>query len=497
MEPASSILQALPGVEPGPNGCANLREIKMTIQEQLEKLRATRDAQQKKLNEVAQKSMDESRSMDTGEKEEFDSIEDQIKSLDDDIDRLTRLLAVQAKSAIPAAQIVQENGSATDPKRAAGAASGRGPALIHSRRNEEQGIGFARFAMAMYAGKGDVSSAKAFADNTFRDDVRLNEIMKAAVAAGNTTDPSWAGNLVQYQNLSSEFVDFLRPRTIIGQLGQGNVPGLRRVPFNVRIPGKTAKGRSQWVGEGFRKPVTKSGYDATELKWAKIAGISVITEELARFSDPSIQILVRDDLSDAVIERMDEDFVDPAKAAATGAGLSPASITNGVTAIPSTGDVYADIQALWATADDTNLPVSSAVYITDSATARRLSGLRNPLMAREFPNVSMTGGDIDGVPLVVSNYVPSGMFILAFASEIYLADDGVVTIDVSREATIIMDDDATATPTIAQIQSMFQTNQLAIRAERFVNWKKRRPQAVSYLTGVEWGNSVDAGGGGG
>lgn len=459
-----------------------------TIAEQLEALRATREAHQKKLGDIAQKSMDESRSFNTAEQEEFDDLEGQIKSLDGDIDRLTRLQQVQAKSAVPATQIVQEQGSATDPKRSA--AAGQGPALIHSRKNEEQGIGFARFAMAMYAGKGDVSSAKAFAENTFRDDVRLNEIMKAAVAAGNTTDPAWAGNLVQYQNLSSEFVDFLRPRTIIGQLGVGNVPGLRRVPFNVRIPGKTAKGRAQWVGEGFRKPVTKSGYDAAELKWSKIAGISVITEELARFSDPSIQILVRDDLSDAVIERMDEDFVDPTKAAGTGAGLSPASITNGVTAIPSTGDVYADIQALWATADDTNLPVSSAVYITDSATARQLAGLRNPLMAREFPNVTMTGGDIDGVPLVVSNYVTSGMFILAFTSEIYLADDGVVTIDISKEATIIMDDDATATPTIAQIQSMFQTNQLAIRAERFVNWKKRRPQAVAYLSGVDWSNSA-------
>ncbi|MGW8276078.1 phage major capsid protein [Xanthomonas axonopodis] len=479
-------------MEPGPNGCAIFREINMTIQEQLEKLRATREAQQKKLNEVVQKSMDEGRSMDTGEKEEFDNIEDQIKALDDDIERYTRLLAAQAKSAVPAAQIVQDKGSASDPKRAAG----KGPALIHSRKNEEQGIGFARFAMAMYAGKGDVSSAKAFSDNVFRDDVRLNEIMKAAVAAGNTTDPSWAGSLVQYQNLSTEFVDFLRPRTIIGQLGQGNVPGLRRVPFNVRIPGKTAKGRAQWVGEGYRKPVTKSGYDAAELKWAKIAGISVITEELARFADPSIQTLVRDDLSDAVIERMDEDFVDIDKAAGTGAGLSPASITNGVTPIVATGDPDTDIAALWETADDTNLPVQSAVYITDSATARVLATRKNALGNREYPGVTMTGGNIDGVPLVVSNYVATGTFILAFTSEIYLADDGVVTIDISREATIIMDDDATATPTIAQIQSMFQTNQLAIRAERYVNWKKRRPQAVALLTGVDWKNPVDAGGGG-
>jgi HK97 family phage major capsid protein len=454
-----------------------------TVAEQLEALRATREAHEKKLSEVAQKSMDEGRSMNTAEQEEFDDLEGQIKAMDGDIERLTRLQAVMAKSATPVDPVVKTTEQPTDPVRQVRTA---GPALIHSRRNDEAGLGFARFAMAMWAGKGSIASAKAFAESIFRDDVRLNAVMKAAVAAGTTTDPTWAGNLVDYQNLNSEFMDFLRPRTILGQFGVGNVPGLRRVPFNVRIPGKTAKGRAQWVGEGYRKPVTKSGYEAAELKWAKIAAISVITEELNRFADPSIQILVRDDLADAVIERMDEDFVDPAKAAGTGASQSPASITNGVAPIPATGDPDTDIAALWATADSTNMPVQSAVYITDSATARVLSSRKNALGNREYPNVSMTGGDIDGVPLVVSNYVPAGTFILAFVSEIYLADDGVVTIDISREATIIMDDDATATPTVAQIQSMFQTNQLAIRAERYVNWKKRRPQAVAFLSGVDW-----------
>lgn len=454
-----------------------------TVAEQLEALRATREAHEKKLSEVAQKSMDEGRSMNTAEQEEFDELEGQIKAMDGDIERLTRLQAVMAKSATPVDPVVKTTEQSTEPVRQVRTA---GPAPIHSRRNDEAGLGFARFAMAMWAGKGSIASAKSFAESAFRDDVRLNAVMKAAVAAGTTTDPTWAGNLVDYQNLNSEFMDFLGPRTILGQLGVGNVPGLRRVPFNVRIPGKTAKGRAQWVGEGYRKPVTKSGYEAAELKWAKIAAISVITEELNRFADPSIQILVRDDLADAVIERMDEDFVDPGKAAGTGASQSPASITNGVTPIPATGDPDTDIAALWATADATNMPVQSAVYITDSATARVLSSRKNALGNREYPNVSMTGGDIDGVPLVVSNYVPAGTFILAFVSEIYLADDGVVTIDISREATIIMDDDATATPTVAQIQSMFQTNQLAIRAERYVNWKKRRPQAVAFLSGVDW-----------
>lgn len=463
-----------------------------TFADQVNDLENTKKSLAEVMQKAAQTASDEGRTMDTAEAQAFDDADAQIKQIDADLSRVKKLAEMDRLSATPV-----ESKSNDEPSRVMLGT----PAFVKNVKNEEPGIGFAKFALAMYAGKGNVHAAKDFAESKFGNDQRLNGIMKAAVAAGTTTSPTWAGNLVDYQNLSSEFVDFLRPRTIVGQFGRETaggvrVPSLRMVPFNVRIPGKTAAGSAQWVGEGFRKPVTSSAYDAATLKWAKIAAISVITDELDRFSDPSIQRLVRDDLADAVIERADVDFVNPAKAAGTGSAESPASITNGVTPIPSSGstadDVRADIAALWAVADETNLPGDSAVYITDTKTARALSMLQNPLGQPEFASVTPRGGSINGVPLIISNYVPrdssGSMFILAFASEIYLADDGIVNIDVSREATIFMDDAAaTSTPTAAQLVNMWQTNQMAIRAERWIRWQKRRPQAVAYLSGVNWG----------
>lgn len=457
---------------------AALENTKKSLAEQMQKAHADAAA--------------EGRTMNTAEAQAFDDAEAQIKQVDADLARVKKLEAMDADTAKP---VVDKAAGADAANRMRGM-----PAVVKTTRNEEPGVGFAKFALAMYAAKGDVHAAKAFAENKFGDDLRLNGIMKAAVAAGTTTSPTWAGNLVDYQNLSSEFIDFLRPRTIVGQFGSSTVggipvPSLRRVPFNVRIPGKTGSGTAQWVGEGYRKPVTASSYEPVTMKWAKIAAISVITDELDRFSDPSVQLLVRDDLAEAVIERMDVDFIDPAKAVGTGASESPASITNGVTPIPSSGTdaaaIRADINALWAVADNTNMPGGSAVYITDAKTARALASLQNPLGQPEFASMTPTGGSINGTPVIVSNYVPSdsngSLFILAFASEIYLADDGLVNIDVSREATIFLDDAAaTATPTAAQLVSMFQTNQMAIRAERYVRWQKRRPQAVAYLSGVNW-----------
>ncbi|MBG7009549.1 phage major capsid protein [Pseudomonas aeruginosa] len=462
-----------------------------TTAEQIAEFEATRVTKAAEMEAIMTKAAEAGETLDAEQSEQFDTLEAEIAAIDKHIGRLKQMQKAQAANAKPVAEDERVKAvSANIPGRAA--------AIVKSVKNEEKGIGFAKFALAMYAAKGDVHGAKAFAEHAFADDVRLQGIMKAAVSAGTTTSPTWAGNLVDYQNLSGEFIEYLRPRTIVGQFGVGRVPSLRRVPFNVRIPGKTATGTAAWVGEGYAKPVTSSGYEAQTLKWAKIAAISVITDELDRFSDPAIQTLVRDDLAEAVIERMDVDFIDPAKAVGTGATESPASVTNGVTPIPSSGNdadaVRADIAKLWANADSINLPSSSAVYITDAKSARALTLMRNPLGNREFPDVTMAGGFIDEVPVIISNYVPAdssgSLFILAFASEIYLADDGMVNIDISREASIVMDSAPnmnSGTPTAAQLVSMFQTNSMAIRAERYVRWQKRRPQAVAYLSDVNWG----------
>lgn len=451
-----------------------------TIAEHIADLEATRNAKNDDRQAITTKTIEEGRTKTAEEREQFDGLNAEIKALDLELADLREVekANIAAAKEVPAA-----------PKTPGVAATNAAPAVIKSTKNEEQGVGFAKLAMAMWAAKGDLHTAKSIAEAKFGDDVRLQAVMKSAVAAGTTTNPTWAGALVEYRNLSSEFVDVLRPATIIGQFGVGNVPGLRRVPFNVDIPGKTASGSARWVGEGYRKPVTSSAYEAARFGFAKIAGISVITDELDRFSDPSVQLLVRDDLRDAVVERMDVDFVDPTKAAGTGANASPASITNGITATAATTDAAADINALWAGADTANLPVGSAVYITNTAIARKLASLENALGQKLYPNVNVTGGNIDGVPLIVSNHVPAGAFILAFASEIYLADDGIATIDVSREATLVMDSDPNRSDlalTADMLSNMFQENKLAIRAERYVNWKRRRPQAVSYLTGVNW-----------
>lgn len=457
----------------------------MNYQERIKEFEATRAAKQARLDEIQTKATDAGRTKDASEREEFDTIRDEIKSIDEELADLRELEKINVAKAVPVEGLTTK-----------AATESRNFATVKTTEKLDKGIEFARYAMCLGSAKGDLATAFAIAQKRFPNSERINLTLKAAVEAGTTTDATWAAPLVEYNQFAGDFVEFLRPQTIIGRFGSGSVPALRRIPFNVHVRGQTSGGAGYWVGQGAPKPVTKFAFNDTYLSWAKVANIAVLSEELMRFSNPGAESLVRDALASALIERLDTDFIDPAKAAS--ANVSPASITNGVTPVAASGveadDVRADIAALWATADATNLPASSAVYITDSRTARRLSLMRNALGQVEFPGISMMGGTLDGIPLIVSNYVPmdsdGSLFILAFASEIWLADDGQVVIDASREASLQMLDNPTnnsASGTPTSMVSMFQTNSVALRAERFINWQKRRTQAVAYLHAVNWG----------
>ncbi len=465
--------------------------MRQTTTQKMTAYKATKDAKLARLNELA--GSDDDTTLSAAEQEEFDGLTAEIKSINADLARLEELDQLNKAAAVPA--------DGRDPAAASAARAG----VQLREKAPEPGIRFARYAMCLAAAKGNQSQALAIAQARFPGERDMHEVLKSAVAAGTTTDPTWAGPLVQYQNFMGDFIDFLRPMTILGKFGTGNIPSLRRVPFNIRLFGQTSGGSGYWVGQGQAKPVTKFDFDNVTLRWAKVANIAVITEELARFSSPSAEALVRQALADALVQRLDTDFIDPALAEVP--DVSPASITYGLTGIDSSGNdaaaVRADVRAIFAPFIAANLTPVNGVWIMSSTTALALSLMRNALGQREFPDITMMGGTFEGLPVIVSQYAanlasPAGnIVILANASDIYLADDGQVVIDVSREASLQMDSAPTQAssepgspnaPVATDVVSLWQTNSIGLRAERFINWKKRRAQAVAYLYDVNWGD---------
>jgi HK97 family phage major capsid protein/HK97 family phage prohead protease len=436
-----------------------------TYAEKITALENKRAATLGALNEIQTKA--EGRTKEADEKEKFDGLTLEIKSIDAELADLRALEALNAAAAKPVAVVTS----------GAKGLEVRNGVTVQVTSPLPKGTAFTRYCMAKIVGKGSnadaIEHAKMWRDSTPEVELAL----KAAVAPGTSTDATWAGPLAPLTPLANEFLELLRPATILGK-----IPGFRRVPFNVSIASQTGGGSYAWVGQGAPKPVGKLAFLAVTLGITKCAGIIVITEELARVSTPSAEAVIRQDMIAGIAQFLDTEFTDPTKAAV--AGISPGSVTNGVTPITTAGPTPAnartDVQALANAMTVATIPIGGAVVLMSATNMLALASSLNALGQPLFPSIGVEGGSALGFTFVPSQSMGTTVAMIQPDAILY-ADDGGVTIDVSREASVQMDS-APDNPALATtvLTSLWQNNLVGLRAERFINWKKARPGCVQY-----------------
>ncbi len=435
--------------------------------EQIARWEATRAAKAAEMSTLMETAEAAGVTLDASQSETYDALAREVEDIDT---HLVRLRTLETTNVQRATRIVDTSDSDA-------AASQRGGRVISIKSNLVPGTPFVRYCRALVIARGNLMQAVEVAKQ-WRDSTPEVELaLKAAVAAGTTTDATWAGPLAQPNPLAAEFLEYLRPATVLGK-----IPNLRSVPFNVSVTAQTGGGTYQWVGQGAPKPVGKLAFAATILGIAKCSGIIVISEELARVSTPSAEDVIRMDMRNGIAAFLDLEFTDPAKAPV--ANVSPGSVTNGVALIPSAGPTPAnartDITALAGAMLAANISTAGAVLLMSETNALALSSAQNPLGQALYPGLAATGGTIMGYPAITSQALATNVIMLN-GEGILIADEGGVAIDVSREATVQMDS-APANPADATtiLTSLWQNNLVGLRAERFINWKRARTGAVQY-----------------
>jgi HK97 family phage major capsid protein/HK97 family phage prohead protease len=440
--------------------------MKQTISEHIQNLENKRAAVAGRMADIMKIGADEDRTLNDEESTEHDGLAVQVKSIDADLARWREHEKLQITSAVAVPTIPAPR--PTYPS-------------ISVKANVPLGTAFVRAACAQLVCKGNVRDAIAYAEERadWKDSTpEVALYLKAAIAPGTTTDATWASPLVN-QNVSNEFIELLRPATILGK-----IPGLRQVPFNTKVPTQTAGGTYGWVGEAKPKPVSKLAFSSTSLGVSKAAGIIVLTKELVMLSNPSAEALVRADMIAGIAQFLDQQFIDPAVAAV--AGVNPASITNGAPTAAATTNPLADIIGLISHFATNNIAVGGVTFIMSAANALSLTFRTNLDGSPEFPGVTINGGSYKGLTFITSQ--AAGTNVIAMQPSLVLyADDGGVTIDASEQASLQMDS-APMSPADATtvLVSLWQNNCVGLRAERFINWAKANANAVKYLTATAW-----------
>ncbi|MGU1371682.1 phage major capsid protein [Pseudomonas aeruginosa] len=282
-----------------------------------------------------------------------------------------------------------------------------------------------------------------------------------------------------FRSAGRAFIELVQTRSLIGKIN--SISPFRAIPAETRVLAQTERPAAYWTAQGQPKVATHTAFEQKRLDSKKVTALLVLTNELLQGQGAAFESAVSNDLVNPIAALEGVSFLDPTN---SGNAESPASITSGVTPIPSSGSdadaVRTDIRALFASFGGS---LETAVIAMHPESALELS-----MMQASLGETSLTvrGGEMFGIPVVTSNSVPKdsngALVALIDPAGILLTDEGV-DIKQSTIATIQTDDGQGGTGYL----SLWQNDLTSALAERFLNWEAVRAGSVSWLSGVQWG----------
>ena len=183
----------------------------------------------------------------------------------------------------------------------------------------------------------------------YGDDESTAMVLRAVVSPASTTVPGWAQELVATATVG--FLDSLHPNTIFPAIrSRGGSFTFGPGQGNIRVPGRSATPTlaGAWVGEGQPIPVRRIGFTSALLTPKKLAVISTFTHELADYSTPNIESVIRDAMRVDTALVIDTYLLDDLPATT----IRPPGLRNGVAGLTPSADanktvaMIADIKAL-------------------------------------------------------------------------------------------------------------------------------------------------------
>jgi HK97 family phage major capsid protein len=296
---------------------------------------------------------------------------------------------------------------------------------------------------------------------------------KAAVDIG-TTGGTW-GDSLALSNLANAFLASIAPASIWDAM----FPSMLQAPLNTSIVSASASLSGGTIAEANVKPASKLTIAASDLDGNKVGSILVISAEVLKMGGPLATAFLRGELTRSITR-------------ATNNWILPI-ITSGVSSTASSGftalGVRQDLRTLAANVTSGN--DAKLFFITTRTIAKALAFLPDSAGAAAFPTMTPTGGTIGGVPVIACDEVTAGEIILVDAAQVAAGSLGTLVLDSSTQTSLQLDT-APDSPTTAStnIVSLYQSDNIALKAERWIGAKLLRTAGAAKITGAAFsGNS--------
>ena len=327
---------------------------------------------------------------------------------------------------------------------------------------------FLMLTRCLLQGRGRPADAAVVAKAAHATPRVLGILEKGAVPGGDATTPGWASELSDYRAIAAAFIATMPGFSAFDKIyGDGSFV---RMPLKVRISIGSTSGTAAGVISALAPvPIGEMSIAGTTLEPVAIGGGLAITDELAMISSAAANSLLGDTLREAVGVATDEKFIslitegtDISSSASTGLGAT---------------QIVADLQDALAAID---IRQRSKLYIIMPGNVASVLALTRDAGGWLFPQLTPTGGSIQGVPVAITNAVDDKILIVD-GSQI-AAEQEALTYDVATHATLQLDNAPSSGA--QQVISLWQNNLRGLRVRRWFGCQLLRSTAVAIISDV-------------
>lgn len=222
---------------------------------------------------------------------------------------------------------------------------------------------------------------------------------------------SGASGLVATEHLAASFIDLLRNKAKVVQLGAITLAGLQG---NVSIPKQTGAATAHWVTEGSDTTESTPAFSALTLGPKTVSARIDYTRRMLLQSNPDIEMLVTNDLMNVLALAID-------LAAINGSGSSgqPTGVlnTSGIGDVIGSSLAWAGVVEFETDVAAANGDIGSMAYLTNAS----VNGiLKTREKASNTARFLVENGEMNGYPVAVSNQVPAATTIFGVFSQILI-----------------------------------------------------------------------------
>jgi hypothetical protein len=353
------------------------------------------------------------------------------------------------------------------------------PVPVRPLRNRADDHLYRALAATFLCGKGGQTLDEVL--RAWPDDRATPLLLRAATSPAATTSSTWAGSLAG-SAVAAAIVGLAPISAAAALIGRGLVVSLDGVA-SITVPTvlTVAADAGSWIAEGAPFRVRQVSVNAgPTLTPCKLGCIRVFNNELAKYAVQDVEAIMRQTMGQAAALALDSNLFGNAAASA---GLNPAGLLNGVSAITATtgGGVAAmskDIEAMIAALAAAGAGVDP-VFIAAPGQAAAIKLMAGPKFDYPvFASAALAAGNIIAIeaPSFVSGFSAVPQFSTSTETLLHMEDTGPAQIGTAGTPNVVA----------APARSLYQVDATAVKMTLRCAWGMRATGHVQYITATTW-----------